>query len=180
MSSVEQDGAGPRAEQREPPTDRGQMLLDISNAVVGIHKQFYGKGPTKARSHLSHDLLTVVLEGGFTRAEQKLHEGGHDAEVAQSRAAMQQVAAPEMLAAVESVLGRRVRSFMSASDPVHGFASEIFVLHPDEDAADDRDLSSRAQRARDRHRDILDEHRALRAEQVQSRHALQEERDSRH
>jgi len=57
--------------------ERGQVLLDLSNAVVRIHKQYYGKGPTKARSHLTHDLLTVILEGGYTRSEQTLLEHGH-------------------------------------------------------------------------------------------------------
>ena len=52
---------------------RGRLLLELSNAVVRIHKEYYGKGPTKARSHLSQDMLVVVvLEGGYTHAEQTL------------------------------------------------------------------------------------------------------------
>jgi uncharacterized protein YbcI len=104
------------------------LLLGISNAVVRVHKQYYGKGPTKARSHLSHDLLTVVLEGGLTRSEQTLLEHGHSAEVVQSRAAMQQSVEQELREAVEGVLGRRVRSFMSANDPRADLQVEIFVL----------------------------------------------------
>src|SRR3954469_19630475 len=96
----------PRVATRD---DRGQVLLDLSNAVVRIHKQFYGKGPTKARSHLQHNLLTVILEGGFTRSEQTLHEHGHDREVVQARLAMQESVATELRSAVTSILGRSVR-----------------------------------------------------------------------
>lgn len=75
-----------------PEHERGSMFVELSNAVVRIHKQFYGKGPTKARSHLSTDLLTVVLEGGYTRSEQTLHERGYDDEIVRMRLALQSAA----------------------------------------------------------------------------------------
>src|SRR3954454_256014 len=158
----------PRVATRD---DRGQVLLDLSNAVVRIHKQFYGKGPTKARSHLSHDLLTVVLEGGYTRSEQTLHDRGFDEQVVQSRLAMQSAVENELRAAVEEILGRSVRSFMSANDPSNEMQAEIFVLYPEDGGHADPNLAERAARAREQHREVLDEHRALRAEQVQSREA---------
>jgi uncharacterized protein YbcI len=162
-------------------SDRGQVLLDLSNAVVRIHKQFYGKGPTKARSHLSHDLLTVVLEGGFTRSEITLHERGHDREVVASRLAMQSSVEGELRSAVESILHRPVRSFMSANDPSNGLQAEIFVLHPEDGSAPAGadGLAGRAQRARSEHRELLDEHRALRSEQVQSRRHSRDGSDGR-
>jgi uncharacterized protein YbcI len=118
------DGAGARA-----TFERGGVLTDVCNAVVQIHKQFYGKGPTKARAHLSRDLLAVVLEGGFTRGEQTLNERGHVQEVLHSRMAMQQSVEEEFRNAIETILGRSVRSFMSANDPVGGLQVEIFILH---------------------------------------------------
>jgi uncharacterized protein YbcI len=161
--------------------DRGQMLAAVSNAVVAIHKQFYGKGPTKARSHLTQDLLTVVLDGGFTRGEQTLQDRGHSREVIQSRLAMQAAVEGEFRKAVETILGRSVRSFMSANDLAHDLQVEIFVLHPrdaegepgDEQA---RELGERARRAREQHRELMEEHRALRSEQEQSRRAIHEDR----
>jgi len=158
--------------------DRGQALVDLSNAVVRIHKQFHGKGPTKARSHLSQDLLAVVLEGGYTRSEQVLHEHGHDHEVVQSRLAMQSSVEDELRQAVEAILGRSVRSFMSANDPSQGLQVEIFVFERDRDAQSGDALASRAKRAREEHHELLDEHRALRAEQVQSREALRRDERS--
>lgn len=150
--------------RRESLEDRGQMLLDLANAIVRLHKQFYGKGPTKARAHMSHDLVTVVLEGGFTRSEQTLRDSGHQREVTESRFAMQESVSLELTRAVEQITGRGVRSFMSANDPEHELQVEVFVLLRDEPA--------RVEQERARHDERLAEHRALRAEHVQSREAL--------
>lgn len=110
--------------------ERGQVLADVSNAIVRIHKRFYGKGPVKARAHLSQDLLTVILEGGFTRGEQTLHDHGHAQEVIRSRLAMQESIESEFRTAVETILYRSVRSFMSANDPSNDLQVEVFVLRP--------------------------------------------------
>jgi uncharacterized protein YbcI len=112
------------------PDERGLLLAGISTAVVRIHKRFYGKGPVKARAHLSRDLLTVVLEGGFTRAEQTLHRHGHSQQVIDSRLAIEQTFENELRAVVETALYRPVRSFMSAPDPANELQVELFVLDP--------------------------------------------------
>lgn len=111
-------------------SERGQTLADVSNAIVRIHKRFYGKGPVKARAHLSQNVLTVILEGGFTRGEQTLQDHGHAQEVVRSRLAMQSSIENEFRTAIESILYRSVRSFMSANDPSNDLQAEIFVLHP--------------------------------------------------
>jgi uncharacterized protein YbcI len=115
--------AAPRAEE-----SRGHLLLELSNAVVRIHKEYYGKGPTKARSHLSQDMLVVALEGGYTHSEQTLLAAGHGREVVQSRLAMKETTEPILRDAVESLLQRRVRSYMSADDPHADAQVEIFLL----------------------------------------------------
>lgn len=184
--------------------ERTEALARVCKAVVHIHKRFYGKGPTKARAHLSEDLLTVVLEGGFTRGEETLRRSGHEDDVLRSRLAMKRSVEGISCDAIEDAVGRSVRSFMSACDPAGGIQVEVFVLEPrsgslgggrstgyGDRSADDVDpsedglevgsvaegLSTRAREARERHREILDEHRALRAEQLQSRRAVERERD---
>ena len=122
----------PKGEDRRDGahSERGQMLADVSNAIVRIHKQFYGKGPVRARAHLSEDLLVVLLEGGFTRSEQTLHDHGHEREVMSSRLAMQHSVESEFRTAIETITYRAVRSFMSANDPSNDLQAEIFVLRP--------------------------------------------------
>jgi len=122
--------------QREPAmgalsrdgNERGEVLAEICNAVVHIHKRFYGKGPTKARAYFSQELLTVVLEGGYTRGERTLQQSGHEGEVLRSRIAMQHSMEDVFCEAVEAILDRSVRSFMSANDPAADLQVEIFVL----------------------------------------------------
>jgi uncharacterized protein YbcI len=123
--------SAPRTERRTPDPERGLLLSAISNAVVRIHKQFLGRGPVKARSHLSGDVLTVILEGGFLQGERTLHEHGHAREVINSRLAMQETMEQEFRVAIESILYRSVRSFMSGSDPENDLQAEIFVLEPE-------------------------------------------------
>ncbi len=111
-----------------PLTEHPRALVEISNACVRLHKRFYGKGPVRARADLWGDVLTVVLEGGFTRAEQTLQERGHAQEVVDARLAMQSSIEGEIRAAVETILARPVRSYMSATDPGERLQVEVFLL----------------------------------------------------
>jgi uncharacterized protein YbcI len=157
-----------------PVSERGRLVADISNAVVRLHKHFYGKGPYKARSYLHGNLLAVVLTGGFTRGEQTLSEHGKAQEVINSRLAMQQSVEVEFRAQIEPLLRRSVRSCMSAVDPVNDVQVDIFLLQGPEDdeveeaVADSGDLDERVRRARERSREVLDEHMALVSEQQQA------------
>jgi uncharacterized protein YbcI len=115
----------------EGTVSRSAGLLEISNAIVGLHKEFYGRGPTKARSTLDRDLLVVVLEGGFSQAERTLSESGRSLAVEDSRHAMHDAIKDRWVATVEGLLGRKVRGFVSASDPVQEIQVEAFLLEPE-------------------------------------------------
>ena len=53
-------------------TDRSPML-EISNAMVRLYKEAFGRGPTKARAQLAaHDTLVVILENSLTVGERNL------------------------------------------------------------------------------------------------------------
>jgi len=61
-----------RPEERE---EHGQGLLArLSNEMVRAQKQFFGKGPTGAKSYLLDDLLIIVMRGGLTTAEKTMLE----------------------------------------------------------------------------------------------------------
>jgi uncharacterized protein YbcI len=112
----------------------GATLAEISRTLVKIQKRNYGKGPVRARSFLQKDVLTVILEGGYTTIENKLEEHGHTNEVIAARLAMQKAVESEMRAAVETILRRSVRSFMSANDPANELQAEVFVLDPPDES----------------------------------------------
>jgi uncharacterized protein YbcI len=126
----ESHGQETDAPSNESASERGLMMAAVSTAIVQIHKKCFGKGPVKARSYLVGNLLAVILEGGYSRGEQTLQENGHIREVLNSRTALQESMESEFRAAVESILYRQVRSFMSASDPLQDLQAELFILEP--------------------------------------------------
>jgi uncharacterized protein YbcI len=162
---------------RQSTEPSGNLLLDIANAFVGIHKEYFGRGPTKARAQVMRDLVVVLLQGGYSRAEQTLHEHGRDDAVTETRMAMQATMEDACVETIERLTGRTVYSFMSANDPSHELQAEIFVLEPEQDEAEgETDLARRARIAREQNLEIREDMRALTAEQRQSRQALHEQR----
>ena len=57
----------------------GDVLTAISDGMVALLKEFYGRGPTRTKSYYQDDLVVCVLRGGFSRVEQTLLEGGRGA-----------------------------------------------------------------------------------------------------
>jgi uncharacterized protein YbcI len=120
-------GAG--AESRQRPN--GGLGHDISNAIVGLYKDHYGKGPTRCRTYLQPELVIVVLGEGYTAAEQTLFEAGKWYEVRQARQIWQDTMKERFVETVERLTGASVRAFMSASHQDPDLSVEMFVLDPD-------------------------------------------------
>jgi uncharacterized protein YbcI len=110
-------------------TDRQPRLLaDISNAMVGLKKEFYGKGPTKAKTYINDNYVLCVLQGGLTKNEETLLAAGEHGLVRQYRLRFQEAMADATTEAIERLTGRKVLGYHSqiVFDPEYGF--EIFVL----------------------------------------------------
>jgi uncharacterized protein YbcI len=69
----------------------GDVLTAISDGLVALLKEFYGRGPTRAKSFYEDDLVVCLLRGGFTRVEQTLLEGGRGSSVIQQRLEFQEL-----------------------------------------------------------------------------------------
>jgi uncharacterized protein YbcI len=117
---------------RIDPSVTGSLRLDIANALVAIHKELHGHGPTKSQTTLTQDLVVVILEGGYTPAEQRLIEAGRDETVKAGRRAMHDAAGARSIEVIEELTGRKVRSYMTGHDPALGIQTELFVLEPEE------------------------------------------------
>jgi uncharacterized protein YbcI len=114
---------------REAPREPARSpAMQISNAVGHVHKQLVGRGPTNVRTHINDDLVLCLLEGGFTQAERTLWENLGEEAVIELRLRLQDAMRREVVQAVETILGRRERSFMSANDPEHDVQAEIMLL----------------------------------------------------
>ena len=121
--------------QFEQTTDeaRTSVLMEISNAMVRIHKEQFGRGPTKARTQWAGpDAVVSFLEDTLTPAERNLAKLGEHQRLRDSRMFFQYATVAEFCRPVEQITGRKVRSFHSSLDTeVGGLAVETFIFYPD-------------------------------------------------
>lgn len=106
----------------------GSMRAAISNAMVGLKKRYYGKGPEKARTYFGDNHIFCVLEGGLTRNEETLLEAGKDDAIRSYRLLFQEVVSEASTGAIERITARKVIGYHSqiVFRPMRSF--EIFVL----------------------------------------------------
>ena len=112
---------------------RTNALMEISNTMVRLHKEQFGRGPTSARTNWAGtDTLVCVLEQTLTPAERNLVKMGEHQRLRDTRAFFQYSTVREFCEPVEHVVGRKVRAFLSAIDTeADGLVTEIFVFHPE-------------------------------------------------
>jgi uncharacterized protein YbcI len=108
----------------------GDVLTAISNGLVALLKEYYGVGPTQAKTYFQEDLVVCVLRGGFTRVEQTLLDGDRGAAVIEQRMAFQEVMRDRFEEVVEDATGRKVIGFMSGNQQDPDMICEVFVLSP--------------------------------------------------
>jgi uncharacterized protein YbcI len=113
------------------PDDPGKTHLAVTNAIVSLHHEHYGRGATRGRTIMQGDFVACFLEDIYTKAERTLIDAGKIFEVIQSRNAFQDAMEERFSRAVEEATGRRVVGFLSqvGTDPDIGV--EAFWLAPD-------------------------------------------------
>ncbi len=120
----------------------GDVLTAVSDGIVALLKEFYGRGPTQAKSYFQDDLVVCVLRGGFSRVEQTLLKGGRGSAVIRQRMEFQELMRDRFTGVVERATGRPVIGFMSGNQQHPDLMCEVFILGPsdlisDDDIADD-------------------------------------------
>jgi uncharacterized protein YbcI len=106
-------------------------LREISNAMLRLYKEAFGRGPTKARTTFSGlDLVLVLLEDAFTVTERTLFALGEIEELHQSRLVVQEALEEPARSVVESALGRKTVAFITGIDPRRAVAINLFTLEP--------------------------------------------------
>jgi uncharacterized protein YbcI len=108
----------------------GESLAAISNGLVQLHTQFYGKGPEKAKTHALDDTIVTVLWNGFTTVESTLIDQGEGETVAGFRRTFQRAMEDEFRSVVEKATGRKVIAYMSQVNVKPNVAVELFLLEP--------------------------------------------------
>lgn len=120
-------------------TARGDVLTSISEGLVALLKEFYGRGPSRAKAYYEDDLVVCLLRGGFSRVEQTLLEGGRGPAVISQRMEFQDLMRERFEAVIEEATGRRVIGFMSGNQQHPDIMCEVFILAPT-DLVDDDEL----------------------------------------
>ena len=134
-----QDEMSGSVEQREEHltavADRSPML-EISNAMVRLYKEAFGRGPTKARAQFAGpDTLVVMLESSLTVAERNLVAMGEHQRLRESRLFFQYALEDQFRAIVEQALDRRTVAFISGIDTHRDVAMEVFTLESEDGEA---------------------------------------------
>jgi len=108
-------------------------LQAVSNAMVKLHKEQFGRGPTNARTYFAGpDTLVSTLEDALLPAERTMVEMGEHQRVRESRMFLQVATEQQFIHVVEGLTSRTVRAFASAIDPAPGVVFEVFSFEPED------------------------------------------------
>jgi uncharacterized protein YbcI len=120
----------PRVDQAtEVETPHGEQLSEITNGIVGLFSEYYGRGPTRAKSYLLDDhYLVTVLRDTMTTVEHTLVKAGHADQVRSVRITFQEAMADSFKGVVESALERTVTAYHSQLLVDADIGFELFVL----------------------------------------------------
>ena len=97
----------PEAQHPDTGTAPGDVRTAISDGLVALIKEYYGRGPDRTKTYVMDDLVVCLLRGGFTRVEQTLFQAGHADDVIRQRMAFQDVMRDRFEEVVETATGRR-------------------------------------------------------------------------
>ena len=117
-------------ETSEGPAAPESPNAKIAREVVKLHKEFFGRGPVKAKAYTHQDSVLVVMFNGHTASEQTLLEGGGRRAVAQTRVDISETMRARFIEVVAEITGREVVGFMSSSQQNPDLLSHVYVLKP--------------------------------------------------
>jgi uncharacterized protein YbcI len=135
--------AGGEAGARTP----GDVQRNISRRIVALHKEFYGKGPTKAKTYYLDDIVLLLMRGGFSKVEETLLAEGRGEAVIRQRMAFQEVMLERFRDVIQGETGRNVVAFMSGSHQDPDVTAEVFILDTTDLLGEDPDHSEDEQDA---------------------------------
>ena len=113
------------------PEEQQSLLLLVSNEMVRLYKDLFGRGPTKSRSAWAGpDTLICTLEDSLTAAERNLTKLDEHQTLRTTRMFFQHASEKEFCDVVERTTGRKVQAFVSGIDTHRDVSSEVFYLEP--------------------------------------------------
>jgi uncharacterized protein YbcI len=126
--TVDPPRGNPPDEQQEQLRG-GELLAAISNRIVALLRENYGRGPMKAKTYVLDDMIVCVMrESGFSAIEQTMMDSGEPDRVVDMREDFQRVMAARYREEIESLTGRKVVAFLSQAHVDPDITMEIFFV----------------------------------------------------
>ena len=119
---------GGQDEQGNPPLVGGRLLADITNRIVALMREHYGRGPIKAKTYVLDNLIVCVLSDGFTAIERTMMEGGEPDRVLEMRRNFQRLMKERYSEMIEGLTGRKVLAFLSQAHVEPDLTVEMFLM----------------------------------------------------
>ena len=104
------------------------LSATISREMVRLYKELFGRGPTRASTAMTHDIVICTLENSLTPAERNMVKMGEHQRLRDVRMFFQHASEEEFRSAIENATGRKVRAFVSGMDTSEDVATEVFYL----------------------------------------------------
>ncbi len=115
--------------EQQAPLAGGHLLAAISQGIVGILRDRYGRGPMKAKTYALDDIIVCVMRGsGFTALEQTIMDSGEPERVVAMREDFQRVVATRYKDLIEELTGRKVLAFLSQAHVEPDITIEMFFI----------------------------------------------------
>ena len=113
--------------ERERQAGR-ELNAAITRAVLRVHSQYVGRGPTKAQTFYRGPVVVTVMENAMTKAERSLVADGELDVVLGMRRKFQRTMRGDLVGEIERITGRKVVAFMSDNHVEPDLAAELFFL----------------------------------------------------
>jgi uncharacterized protein YbcI len=108
------------------------VTMEVSNAMVRLYKEQFGRGPTRTRTHWAGpDAIITTLQDSMTPAERNLVAMGEHQRMRDTRMFFQYASEEMFRETVETITGRKVWAFVSGIDTKQDVSTEVFYLEPD-------------------------------------------------
>jgi uncharacterized protein YbcI len=119
------------AESSEPARRQlsgGELLAEITNRIVALVREHYGRGPIKAKTYVLDNLIVCVLSNGFTAIERTMMEGGEPDRVLEMRRDFQRLMKTRYSDLLEELTGRKLLAFLSQAHVEPDLTVEMFLM----------------------------------------------------
>ncbi len=113
--------------ERDPLTG-GELNAALTSALVGIHTDYVGRGPTSASTFHHGNVVVTLMHGVLTTAERALARSDPTGTVTHMRQLLQGTMEHELREAVERLTGRKVIAFVGGNHIEPDIGAQLFIL----------------------------------------------------